>query len=91
MQTTPRVGMFATVRNRRGVIAAVEPSPVPADWPLCCDREQLRVVTTVSSNTARVPVTLTRFYKKFERLPPDFNCIETLSMKRVCSTGEIVL
>jgi hypothetical protein len=55
------------------------------------DRQQLRVVTTVSSSTARVPFTLRRFYKKFERLPPDFNCIETLSMKRVCSTGEIEL
>jgi hypothetical protein len=55
------------------------------------DRQQLRIVTTVSSSAARVPVTLSRFYKKFERLPPDFNCIETLSMKRVCSTGEIVL
>jgi hypothetical protein len=55
------------------------------------DRQQLRIVTTVASSAARVPVTLSRFYKKFERLPPDFNCIETLSMKRVCSTGEIVL
>lgn len=55
------------------------------------DRQQLRIVTTVSSSSARVPVTLSRFYKKFERLPPDFNCVETLSMKRVCSTGEIVL
>ena len=55
------------------------------------DRQQMRVITTVSSNTARVPFTLRRYYKKFERLPPDFNCIETLSMKRVCSTGEIVL
>ncbi len=55
------------------------------------DRQQLRVVTTVSSSSARVPFTLRRFYKKFERLPPDFNCIETLSMKRVCSTGEIEL
>jgi hypothetical protein len=55
------------------------------------DQQQLRVVTTVASNTARVPVTLIRFYRKFERLPPDFNCIETLSMKRVCSTGEIGL
>ena len=55
------------------------------------DRQQLRVVTTVASNTARVPFTLRRFYKRFERLPPDFNCIETLSMKRVCSTGEIEL
>jgi hypothetical protein len=55
------------------------------------DREQLRVVTTVSSTAARVPFTLSRIYRKFERLPPDFNCIETLSMKRVCSTGEIEL
>ena len=55
------------------------------------DRQQLRVITTVSSSRARVPFTLSRFYRKFERLPPDFNCIETLSMKRVCSTGEIEL
>jgi hypothetical protein len=55
------------------------------------DRQQLRVVTTVASSTARVPFTLQRFYNRFERLPPDFNCIETLSMKRVCSTGEIEL
>ena len=55
------------------------------------DREQLRVITTVSSPTARMPFTLSRFYRKFERLPPDFNCIETLSMKRVCSTGELKL
>jgi hypothetical protein len=55
------------------------------------DRQQLRVITTVSSNTARVPFTLSRFYRKFERLPPDFSCIETLSMKRVCSTGEVEL
>ena len=55
------------------------------------DREQLRVITTVSSATSRVPFTLRCFYRRFERLPPDFNCIETLSMKRVCSTGEIEL
>ena len=34
------------------------------------DRQQLRVVTTVSSSRARVPFTLSRFYRKFERLPP---------------------
>lgn len=55
------------------------------------DREQLRVITTVASATARVPFTLRRFYRRFERLPPDFNCVETLSMKRVCSTGELEL
>lgn len=53
------------------------------------DGEQLRVITTVSSSTSRVPFTLRRFYKKFERPSSNFNCIETLSMKRVCSTGEI--
>jgi hypothetical protein len=60
-------------------------------FTVSADREQLRVVTTVSSSAARMPVTLRRYYKKFERLPPDFNCIETLTMKRVCSTGEIEL
>lgn len=55
------------------------------------DGEQLRVVTTVSSSTSRVPFTLRRFYKKYERPPSKFNCVETLSMKRVCSTGEIDL
>jgi len=54
------------------------------------DGDELRVVTTVSSSASPVPFTLQRFYTKFERLPGEFNCIETLSMKRVCSTGEIV-
>ena len=52
------------------------------------DGLQLRVVTTVSSSSSRVPFTLRRFYTKFERPRSNFNCIETLSMKRVCSTGE---
>ena len=51
------------------------------------DRKQLRVMTTVTSKTARVPVTITQFYSRFDRLPPDYNCIETLSMKRVCGAG----
>lgn len=54
------------------------------------DGRQLRVVTTVSSSTSPIPFTLRRFYTKFERPSSEFNCIETLSMKRVCSTGEIV-
>lgn len=55
------------------------------------DSRQLRVVTTLASSTSRVPFTLRRFYTKFRRPTSNFNCIETLSMKRVCSTGEIVL
>ncbi|MDJ0939717.1 MAG: hypothetical protein QNJ00_08120 [Woeseiaceae bacterium] len=53
------------------------------------DRNYLRITTTVASKASRVPFTLERYYRRF--LPPnsDFNCIETLSMKRVCSTGEI--
>jgi hypothetical protein len=53
------------------------------------DGKQLRVVTTVASSTSRLPFSLRRFYTKFSRPSSGFNCIETLSMKRVCSTGEI--
>jgi len=49
----------------------------------------LQVSTTISSNKSRVPFTINRVYMKFEPPASDFNCIETLSMKRVCSTGEI--
>ena len=55
------------------------------------NRQQLRIVTTVASNTSRIPFTLRRFYRRYERQPPAYNCVETLSMKRVCSTGELVL
>ncbi len=57
---------------------------------ISADAQHLRVITTVSSGTSRVALTLRRFYTKFERPSSEFNCIETLSMKRVCSTGEIV-
>ncbi len=60
-------------------------------FTVSADRSQLRVVTTLDSTTSRVPFTLRRFYRRFERPAPDFNCVETLSMKRVCSTGEIEL
>jgi hypothetical protein len=53
------------------------------------DRKELRVFTTVASSTSRVPFTINRFYKRYDRLPPDFHCIETLSMKRVCSIGQL--
>jgi len=53
--------------------------------------QNLRVVTTVKSNSAPVPFTLSRFYTKFEAPTSDFNCVETLSMKRVCSTGNLEL
>ena len=53
--------------------------------------KNLRVVTTVSSSTSPVPFTLSRFYKKFKAPSSDFNCVETLSMRRVCSTGNLEL
>ena len=53
------------------------------------DRNYLRVITTAKSSATRTPFTLQRFYIRFEAPPNAFNCIETLSMKRVCSTGEI--
>lgn len=60
-------------------------------FTISVNRKALRVVTTVSSSTSRIPFTLRRFYTKFDRPTPDYKCIETLSMKRVCSTGELVL
>ena len=59
-------------------------------YTLSGDGDSLHVATTVTSGATRVPFTINRVYMKF--IPPesDFNCIETLSMKRVCSTGEIV-
>lgn len=59
-------------------------------FTISSDRNYMRVTTTVSSSTARVPFTLDRFYIQFEPPSSEFNCIETLSMKRVCSTGEII-
>ncbi len=53
------------------------------------DRKQLRVVTTVSSDTSKIPITLERYFWRFEKITPKYKCIETLSMKRVCSTGEV--
>lgn len=53
------------------------------------DETRMLVSTTVSSRQANVPITLHRFYKKFDKPESEFNCVETLSMKRVCSTSEI--
>lgn len=59
-------------------------------FALSADGDQLRVTTTITSKGSRDPFTISRAYMKFEPAESDFNCIETLSMKRVCSTGEIV-
>ena len=53
------------------------------------DGKQLRIITTVASDTSRVPFTLSRYYWKFEKPAPAYDCIETLSMKRVCTTGTL--
>ena len=55
------------------------------------DRKHLRVITSVHSSEARLPITLSRYYTKFKAPASDFNCVETLSMKRVCSTGDLDL
>lgn len=55
------------------------------------DGKHLRVITSVQSSEARLPIVLSRFYTRFEAPTSDFNCVETLSMKRVCSTGDLDL
>jgi len=58
-------------------------------FTMSADRKYLRVITTARSSASRMPFSINRFYMRFEAPPGKFNCIETLSMKRVCSTGEI--
>jgi len=58
-------------------------------FTMSSDGAYLRVITTAKSGATRTPFTLHRYYIKFEAPASAFNCIETLSMKRVCSTGEI--
>jgi len=53
------------------------------------NRQQLRVITTATSNTAPMPFTISHYYWRIQKAPGKFECIETLSMKRVCSTGEL--
>lgn len=55
------------------------------------NRRELRVITTVSSSSAPVPITISHYYWRYEKPPRKFACIETLSMKRVCSTGDLEL
>lgn len=58
-------------------------------FTVSANRLSLHVSTTISSSNTRVPFTVNRVYMKFKPPESDFNCVETLSMKRVCSTGEI--
>jgi len=53
------------------------------------NRQQLRVITTAASNTAPMPFTISHYYWRIQKPPGKFECIETLSMKRVCSTGQL--
>ena len=60
-------------------------------FTVSADRKYLRVITSVHSSEARLPITLSRYYTRFEAPTSDFNCVETLSMKRVCSTSDVEL
>ncbi len=62
---------------------------ISSRFTMSFDRNYLRVITTAKSSATRTPFTLHRYYIRFEAPPSAFNCIETLSMKRVCSTGEV--
>jgi hypothetical protein len=59
-------------------------------FTISADGQELRITTTLRSTASRVPVTIRRFYRKYEEPVSGFHCIETLSMKRVCSTSEIL-
>lgn len=50
--------------------------------------DELHIATTVSLRYTGMSFTLSRFYNKTERSPSMFNCVDTLSMNRVCTTEE---
>ncbi len=50
--------------------------------------DALHVATTVSLQTTGMSFTLNRFYNKYEPSGSLFNCVDTLSRNRVCTTGE---
>jgi hypothetical protein len=55
------------------------------------DGQELRVITSVSSSSAPMPFTMSHYYWRYEKIPGKLECIETLSMKRVCSTTKLDL
>lgn len=50
--------------------------------------DELHVATTVSLRTTGMSFTLNRFYNRYEPSRSMFNCVDTLSMNRVCTTEE---
>ena len=52
------------------------------------DGDELHVATTVSLRNTGMSFTLSRFYNKYAPSGSLFNCIDTLSRNRLCSTDE---
>lgn len=50
--------------------------------------DELHIATTVSLRNTGMSFTLNRFYDRYEKSPELFNCVDTLSMNRVCTTEE---
>lgn len=50
------------------------------------DTENLHVSTTVSLGNTGLSFTLGRFYSKYDPVPSQFDCVDTLSRNRVCTT-----
>ena len=50
--------------------------------------DELHVATTVALRNTGMSFTLNRFYNRYESSQSLFNCVDTLSMNRVCTTEE---
>ncbi len=50
--------------------------------------EQLNVATSIYSDQVAKPFTLNRAYMKYERLPSDFRCEQTVTRGKVCTLSE---
>lgn len=49
------------------------------------DGQQLNITTTVTSGAVSFPMTISNYYRRFERAQQGFDCTLTLSRNKVCS------
>ncbi|NNF16169.1 MAG: hypothetical protein HKN70_05445 [Gammaproteobacteria bacterium] len=49
------------------------------------DKQELHVATTVRAGATQTPFSVYRYYTRIEPLPSKYDCVQTLSRKRVCT------
>ena len=55
---------------------------------MSADARKLNITTTISSREATIPLTISNYYDRYTPPDNDFNCIQTLTRKNVCSKAK---